>query len=128
MSSRCRGIHRQWLPSSRRPVNGKKPVFFIITCEIRYDLCSRHINNCNILVGRDICNVKYNCHVCNALTDDGRTSKSEKTSHGQNGHSQKAKQKKPPEVWANHVFPPDSKSLDDSFLDVAAGAGDTIPG
>lgn len=32
------------------------------------------------------------------------------------------------EVWAHRVFPSDGKSLDDSFLDVAAGTGDAISG
>lgn len=32
------------------------------------------------------------------------------------------------EVWAHRVFPSDGESLDDSFLDVAAGTGDAISG
>lgn len=32
------------------------------------------------------------------------------------------------EVWAHRVFPSEGKSLDDSFLDVAAGAGDAVLG
>lgn len=32
------------------------------------------------------------------------------------------------EAWAHRVFPSDGKSLDDSFLDVAAGTGEAILG